>query len=173
MLASSGRRLGIPMHVARAVAQVNIEQQDRFIRRILRELPGSGARVGLLGLSFKSDTDDLRGSPAVYVARRLLEAEHLVTAYDPAVRKERGELAAPGIRMTAVAEEVFDGADAVVVATEWPEFAEIDLAAVRPRTARAMIFDGRNIIDPALAVEAGFEYRGIGRRSRPRSPVPS
>lgn len=76
MLASAGRRLGIPMHMARAVAQVNVEQQDRFVRRILRELPGAGARVGLLGLSFKADTDDLRGSPALYVARRLLESEH-------------------------------------------------------------------------------------------------
>ena len=171
MLATSGRRLGIPMHMARAVAQVNVEQQDRFVRRILRELPSSGARVGLLGLSFKADTDDLRGSPALHVARRLLEAEHIVSGYDPAVRKERAERAAPGIRMASTAEEVFDGAEAIVVATEWPEFAEIDLAAVRPRTSRAVIFDGRNIIDPALAVEAGFEYRGIGRRSRPRSAL--
>lgn len=68
--------------------------------------------------------------------------------------------------MTAKAEEVFDGADAIVVATEWPEFAQVDLAAVRPRTARAVIFDGRNIIDPERAVAAGFEYRGVGRRSR-------
>ena len=171
MLASSGRRLGIPMHMARAVAQVNVEQQDRFIRRILRDLPGPGTRIGLLGLSFKAGTDDLRGSPALYVARRLLEAEHAVFAYDPAVRTERAERAAPGIQMASTAEEVFDGAEAIVVATEWPEFAEIDLAAVRPRTARAVIFDGRNVIDPQRAVDAGFDYRGVGRRSRPRAAL--
>jgi UDPglucose 6-dehydrogenase len=90
-----------------------------------------------------------------------------VTVYDPAVRRERAELAAPGIQGP---EEVFDGSDAVVIGTEWPEFAQIDLAAVRQRTARPLLFDGRNLIDPAVAVGAGFEYRGIGRRSRGRSP---
>ena len=173
MLASSGRRLGIPMHLARAVAQVNVEQQDRFIRRILPELPARGARVGLLGLSFKADTDDLRGSPALYVARRLLEAEHLVTAYDPAVRKERAELAAlsgdPDDH--GAAEEVFDGADAVVVATEWPEFAEtVDLAALAPRLRGRLLFDGRAMVDPTDAVAAGLSYRGIGRRARDPEP---
>jgi UDPglucose 6-dehydrogenase len=166
VLTVAGRRHGIPMHIARAVAQVNMEQQDRFIRRILRELPATGARVGLLGLSFKADTDDLRGSPALYVARRLLDADHLVTAFDPAVRRERAERAAPGICMSDTPEGVFDDAEAVVVATEWPEFAQIDLAAVRSRVARAVILDGRGIIDPERAVRAGFSYRGIGRPAR-------
>jgi UDPglucose 6-dehydrogenase len=166
VLTVAGRRHGIPMHIARAVAQVNVEQQDRFIRRIIGELPAAGARVGLLGLSFKADTDDLRGSPALYVARRLLDADYVVSAFDPAVRRERAEHAAPGICLTDTAEEVFDGAEAIVVATEWPEFAQIDLVAVRSRVARAIIFDGRGIIDPELAVRAGFSYRGIGRRAR-------
>lgn len=166
VLTVAGRQHGIPMHIARAVAQVNVEQQDRFVRRIIGELPAAGARVGLLGLSFKADTDDLRGSPALYVARRLLDADHVVSAFDPAVRRERAEHAAPGICLTDTAEEIFDGAEAVVVATEWPEFAQIDLVAVRSRVARAIIFDGRGIIDPELAVRAGFSYRGIGRPAR-------
>ena len=169
-LAAAGRRLGIPMHIARAIAQVNIEQQDRFIRRILHELPADAACVGLLGLSFKADTDDLRGSPAIYLARRLLDSGHRVSAYDPAVRRERAERAAPGIHVAEEPEQVFDGADAIVVGTEWPQFALIDLAAVRPRTARALLFDGRNLIDPARATAAGFEYRGIGRRAREAGP---
>ena len=173
MLSSAGRRMGIPMHMARAVAQVNIEQQDRFIRRVLRELPAGGSRVGLLGLSFKAGTDDLRGSPALYVARRLLDAEHLVSAFDPAVLRESGERAAPGIRMTSTPEEVFDGAESIVIGTEWPEFARIDLSALRRRTARAIIFDGRNIIDPERAVKAGFKYRGIGRQPREDSLDPA
>ena len=103
VLASAGRRRGLPMHVARAIGQVNVEQQDRFVRRILGELPDEGARVGLLGLSFKADTDDLRGSPALYVARRLLEEGHEVIAFDPAVRPDRAVTAAPGIVMAASA----------------------------------------------------------------------
>ena len=166
VLTVAGRRHGLPMHIARAVAQVNVEQQDRFIRRIVGELPAGKSRIGLLGLSFKANTDDLRGSPALYVARRLLDADHVVSAFDPAVRKERAELAAPGIRMTDTAEDVFEDADAVVVATEWPEFAQIDLAAARSRVTHALIFDGRGVIDPDLAVRAGFSYRGIGRPSR-------
>ncbi len=166
VLALAGRRSGIPMHIARAVSQVNVEQQDRVIRRILRDLPASGARIGLLGLSFKAGTDDLRGSPALYVARRLIEADHSVAAFDPAVLREPAELAAPGICMVETAEEVFDRADAVVVATEWPEFQEIDLAAVRLRAARPVLFDGRNVIDAEAAVRAGFTYHGVGRASR-------
>lgn len=173
VLALAGRRSGIPMHIARAVAQVNVEQQDRFIRRILRELPASGARVGLLGLSFKAGTDDLRGSPALYVARRLIEADHSVVAFDPAVPRERAELAVPGICIVETANEVFDGADAVVIATEWPEFQEINLATARSRSARAVLFDGRNVIDPEVAVRAGFAYHGIGRRSRASSEAAS
>jgi UDPglucose 6-dehydrogenase len=166
VLTVAGRRTGLPMHIARAVAQVNVEQQDRFIRRITAELPIDGGRVGLLGLSFKADTDDLRGSPAIYVARRLLEAGHAVHAFDPAVTAAAAELRAPGIAVLASAEEVFDGADAVVVATEWPAFARIDLAAARARVARPVLFDGRGVIDPGVAVRAGFSYRGIGRVSR-------
>jgi UDPglucose 6-dehydrogenase len=165
VLASAGRRQGLPMHVARAVAQVNLEQQDRFVRRILAELPAHGARVGLLGLSFKADTDDLRGSPAIHVARRLLEAGHGVLAFDPAVRPDRAREAVPGIEIAPDAMAVFDGADAVVIATEWPEFAEIDLPAARRAMRQAKLFDGRGLIRPADAVAAGFAYRGIGRKS--------
>lgn len=90
----------------------------------------------------------------------------MVSAFDPAVRQERAELAAPGIRMTDTAEAVFDGAKAVVVATEWPESTQVDLASMRARVSRPVIFDGRGIIDPGLAVHAGFSYRGIGRAAR-------
>jgi UDPglucose 6-dehydrogenase len=165
VLASAGRRQGLPMHVARAAAQVNLEQQDRFVRRILRELPAHAAKVGLLGLSFKANTDDLRGSPAIHVARRILEAGHRVVAFDPAVRPSRAQEAVQGLDMAPDAETVFDDADAVVIATEWPEFARLDLAAVRLRMRQPTLFDGRGLINAAEAVAAGLAYRGIGRRS--------
>jgi UDPglucose 6-dehydrogenase len=173
VLTSAGRRRGLPMHVARAVAQVNLEQQDRFVRRILRELPAHESRVGLLGLSFKANTDDLRGSPAIHVARRILEAGHTVVAFDPAVRAARAVEAAPGIELAPDAMAVFDGADAAVIATEWPEFAELDLAEVRRRMRHATLFDGRGLIPGPAAVAAGLAYRGIGRRSLDPTPATS
>jgi UDPglucose 6-dehydrogenase len=171
VLAAAGRQRGIPMHMARAVSQVNLEQQDRFVRRILAELPPSNARVALLGLSFKAHTDDLRGSPALHVARRLLDAGHQVVAHDPAVRPERARAAAPGIQMVETAIEACRGADAVIIGTEWPEYLTLDLADVRAETRSALLFDGRNIIDPAAAASAGFAYRGIGRRPLEASDV--
>jgi UDPglucose 6-dehydrogenase len=173
VLASAGRRQGLSMHVARAVAQVNLEQQDRFVRRILAELPAEGARVGLLGLSFKADTDDLRGSPAIHVARRLTEAGHQVVAFDPAVRPDRAREAVPEIEIAPDGASVFDGADAVVIATEWPEFANLDLAAARRRMRHPILFDGRGLIRASDAVEAGLAYRGIGRRSLDPTPATS
>jgi UDPglucose 6-dehydrogenase len=167
----AGRRRGLAMHVARAAAQVNLEQQDRFVHRVLEELPTTAARVGLLGLSFKADTDDLRGSPAIHVARRLMQSGHSVMAYDPAVRSERARAAVPGIEIAAEALDVFREADAVVVATEWPQFAGLDLARAASLVRRPLLFDGRGLIDPSSAVAAGFAYRGIGRPSR--DPIPS
>jgi UDPglucose 6-dehydrogenase len=164
VLAAAGRREGLPMHIARAAAQVNIEQQDRFTRRVLDEVP-DGGRVGMLGLSFKAHTDDLRGSPAIHVAKRLVEAGATVVAFDPAVRPERATEAVPGIELAADQAAVFAGADAVVVATEWPQFREIALAEVGPGMRRRLLFDGRGLFDPAAAVAAGFGYRGVGRRA--------
>lgn len=169
VLALAGRRRGLPMHVARATRQVNIEQQDRFVARILAELPAEGGRVGLLGLSFKANTDDVRGSPAVHVATRLLEEGHTVVAFDPAVRPDRAQLAAPGLLVADRAENVFDEADAVVVATEWPVFADLPLAELRHRTRGELLFDGRGLIRPSEASEAGFAYRGVGRQPRKAS----
>ncbi|HEX5041197.1 MAG TPA: nucleotide sugar dehydrogenase [Candidatus Limnocylindria bacterium] len=169
----AGRRRGLAMHIARAASQVNLEQQDRFAHRVLAELPSGGGRVGLLGLSFKADTDDLRGSPAIHVARRLVEAGHSVSAYDPAVRSGRAKEAVPTIEVVGSVEDAFDGADAVVLATEWPEFASLDLAELAPRMRSRLLFDGRGLVDPAAAVSAGMSYRGVGRRSVDPVAVPA
>lgn len=164
VLANAGRRQGLAMHVARAASLVNAEQQDRFVRRLLRELDTDEARVGVLGLSFKSGTDDLRGSPALTIVRRLLHEGHRVVAFDPAVRGEQAAAAAPGLEVATSAADVFDDADAVVIGTEWPEFGTLDLPGMRARTRGALLYDGRNLLDPADAARAGFAYRGVGRR---------
>ncbi len=175
VLADAGRRQGLPMHIARAAALVNGEQQDRFARRLLTEIGPEPARIGVLGLSFKPNTDDLRGSPAVTVVRRLLTAGHSVVAYDPAVAQDRAVAAVGGIRCVPRAEDVFEGADAVAVATDWPEFLGLDLGSLGPRMRRPLLYDGRNLFDPTVVTAAGLSYRGIGRvdAEPPASPAGS
>ena len=163
ILADAGRQRGLPMHIARAAALVNHEQQDRFARRLLTEVGDPPARIGVLGLSFKADTDDLRGSPALTVVRRLLTAGHEVIGYDPAVADDDVAAAVPGLRRAERAENVFDGADAVAIATEWPEFRALDLTSLRRSMRGNLLYDGRNLLDPAAAIAAGFAYRRIGR----------
>ena len=163
VLSDAGRRQGLPMHIARAAALVNGEQQDRFARRLLKEIGPDPARIGVLGLSFKPDTDDLRGSPAIAVVRRLLTAGHSVVVYDPAVTPERASAAVGGIAVAERAEDVFDGADAVAVATDWPEFGRLDLSSLVARMRRPLLYDGRNLLDPASVTAAGLSYRGVGR----------
>lgn len=163
VLSDAGRRQGLPMHIARAAALVNGEQQDRFARRLLTEVGPDPARIGVLGLSFKPNTDDLRGSPAVAVVRRLLTAGHSIVVYDPAVPPERAAAAVSGIRSARRAEDVFEGADAVAVTTDWPEFGRLDLASLAPLMRRPVLYDGRNLFDPVSVIGAGLSYRGIGR----------
>lgn len=168
VLALAGRRRGIPMHVARAISQVNVEQQDRFVRQIMAEIPRHDSRVGLLGLSFKADTDDLRGSPSLHVARRLLEEGVAVKAYDPAVRHDRAIAAAPGLQMVKRPGDAFEKVDAIVIGTDWPEFATLPFEDLRHGMRRPILFDGRGLIAASDATTAGFHYRGVGRQ--PRSP---
>src|SRR4029078_10871019 len=143
----------------------------RFVLRILAELPATGGRVGLLGLSFKADTDDLRGSPAIYVARRLLEEGHDVITPAPAVGPDRAVEAAPGLETVATAAETFADADAVVIATEWKAFADLPLEALGGTMRGRLFFDGRCLIKPSVATAAGLHYRGVGRRSHSPAPV--
>jgi len=163
VLASAGRKQGLPMHVARAAALVNDEQQDRFARSILRALDRTPSRIGLLGLAFKADTDDLRGSPAATVARRLLAAGHEVAAFDPVVDSGRAVAEVPGLIIKEDPAGVFDGADAIVVGTEWPQFKTLDWSALGGRMRGALLFDGRNLLDPSVIGAAGLTYRGVGR----------
>lgn len=163
VVSDAGRRQGLPMHIARAAALVNGEQQDRFAKRLLDEVGAAPRQIGVLGLSFKADTDDLRGSPAVAVVRRLLQAGHVVVVHDPAVSADRARAAAGDVRWVPQAEDVFDGADAVAVATDWPQFSALDLAVLRARMRRPLLYDGRNLFHPRTVTTAGLSYRGIGR----------
>ena len=148
---------GYDFVVLRAAIEQNARQLSRFANAIEQALPCGGS-VGLLGLAFKAGTSDTRESPAIALARRLISGGLNAVAYDPAVRELPDEPRLP-VRRSVV--EACQGADAVVIATEWPEFAEIDLVALRRVTRGDLLFDGRSLISPMKAASAGFRYRGV------------
>ena len=148
--------IGYDFLVLKGAIDQNARQQRGFAAAIERALP-QGSRVGLLGLTFKAGTADTRESPAVALARQLLHAGLAVSAYDPALRDLPEE---PEIQVRAAIGEACDAVDAVVIATEWPEFARIDLRALRRVTRGDLLFDGRSVISPASAKAAGFRYTG-------------
>ena len=157
---------GYDFVVLRAAIEQNNRQIARFAAMVERETPGA-AVIGLLGLAFKAGTADTRESPAIALARRLARSGRSVHAYDPAVRR----VADPAIaRVYSDARAACAGADAVVIATEWDEFAGLDLAALRRVTRGDLLVDGRGVIDPIRATHAGFRYRGV-RGSSDLSPA--
>jgi UDPglucose 6-dehydrogenase len=130
------------------------------LRECLEEL--HGRVVGLLGLAFKPNTDDMREAPSIDIARVLLAAGADVRAYDPAA-VELARMLVPDVEYVRDAYEVAAGADALVLVTEWNEFQRLDMARIKQLMRRPVIIDGRNIYDPAAMKEMGFTYRGIGR----------
>ena len=169
VVAIAGRRKGLAMHVARATSIANAEQQARFASRILRDLGAGSHQVGLLGLSFKAGTDDVRGSPSLTIARELLDAGMHVVAHDPVVSPSAAEAAAPGIVVVSRPVEAAAGSDAIIIGTEWPIYALLEWAELAKVMRQRVVYDGRNILDPEAVTLAGLAYRGVGRR--PRAPV--
>jgi UDPglucose 6-dehydrogenase len=146
-----------------AVMDINRDQRMLVIdklREALEELPGRV--IGLLGLSFKPNTDDMRQAPSIEIARVLLAAGAEVRAYDPAA-VERARLLLPEVEYLKDAYQVAAGADAIVLITEWNEFRQLDMARVKKLMRNPVVVDGRNIYDPGVMRKLGFTYRGIGR----------
>jgi UDPglucose 6-dehydrogenase len=147
-----------------AVMDINRDQRRQVVEKV-RELVGedlNGKRVGLLGLAFKPNTDDMRDAPAIEIAQMLQSHGASVQGYDPVAMTVAGRHM-PGVRLCEDAYEVADGADALVVVTEWNEFKQLDLGRVQKSMRRAVMVDGRNIYDPARMQALGFHYRGMGR----------
>ena len=162
-LAALAERFDYHPDMLNAVMDINRDQRMLVIDKLRDCLDTLHDRVvGLLGLAFKPNTDDLREAPSLDIAKVLLAAGASVRAYDPAAI-ERSRLLLPDVEYLGSAYEVADGADAIVVVTEWNEFRHLDLQRVRASMRRPIVIDGRNIYDPALMREIGFTYRGIGR----------
>ena len=154
---------GYDFAILRAVIEAN-ERQKRRVAAILEEMLGklAGARIALLGLAFKPETDDIRDAPSLAVAQALLEKGATVVGCDPKAGPQFS-MAIPQVVIAQSAHDALLDADACVLLTEWQAFAELDLQAVRGWMKGDVLVDGRNIYDPAAAMRAGFRYRGIGR----------
>ena len=153
---------GYHFQVLNAVIEVNELQKRRVIGK-LKQLLGSlrGRRVALLGLAFKPHTDDTREAPAFVLAGRLLAEGADVVAWDPVANAD----GLHGVVQVASVADAVAGADAAVLVTEWPELADLDWATLGATMRRAVLVDGRNMLDPASMREAGFTYDAIGRAS--------
>ncbi len=166
-LVATGRENGLPMRLLTAVEEVNADQKRLLVERLVGVLGAdlSGTRCAVWGLAFKPNTDDMREAPAIEVIRGLVEHGASVQAYDPiAMDNARGLLAGlPRVEFAADEYSALDGADALLLVTEWGEFRQPDFDQVRQRMRGRLVLDGRNIWTPARMREMGFTYLGVGR----------
>jgi len=153
--------------ILQAVENVNNRQKDVLFKKIQRHFNGelNGKTIALWGLSFKPNTDDMRAAPSRNLMEALWQAGARVRAYDPIAMHETGRLY-PGrkdLELCKSADETLQGADALAIVTEWQEFRSPDFDTVRSRLKYPVIFDGRNLYDPAFVKQFGLTYYGIGR----------
>ena len=160
-------RLGVPFTLLKEVQRINNSQKERFLKVIretlwvLRE-----KRIAVWGLTFKPDTDDLRSSVAIDLVADLLREGAHVTAYDPkGTQKARAIKPIADAEFASSALEAVNDAEALIIATEWNEFANVDLAVVKEKMRTPIVFDGRNLLDPETMCRLGFHYYSIGRAS--------
>ncbi len=164
----TGVEYGQPLDLLGAVEVVNERQKRVLVDKIEKRLGAdlAGLTFGLWGLAFKPNTDDMREAPARVIIDALVARGARVVAYDPVAMTEAQRIYAdaPGIVFAASPLAACDGADALVIATEWQEFRSPDFASLRARLRTPLIFDGRNLYDPRDVRDQGFEYFAIGRR---------
>jgi UDPglucose 6-dehydrogenase len=158
-LISIAEEAGYDFSLLKGVVAVNDEQFDRVVGKVANKIDLNGARIAMLGLAFKAGTDDTRESPAIAMAERFVAAGATVRAFDPAVR----EVPITGVEIVDDAYAACEGADALVVATEWDEFKWLDLDKVAGAMAQLHIVDARNLLDRGAIRRRGFTYQGVGR----------
>jgi UDPglucose 6-dehydrogenase len=172
---------GVDFQLLQEVRKINENQQDIFFKKVLSALwTLRGKHLAALGLSFKADTDDIRDSPAIAVIRRLLEAGASIAAYDPAAI-DRAKAVLPPSEKMRYAESIYDAAkdaDAVLILTDWKQFAAIDLVELNRVVRFPIVIDGRNLFAPQRMHDHGFTYVSVGRpasyqaqQGKPRSMV--
>jgi UDPglucose 6-dehydrogenase len=158
-------KLGVPFSLLKEVQYINAAQKERFLKSIrdtlwvLRE-----KKIAVWGLTFKPDTDDIRSSVAIDLVADMLREGAQVSVYDPKGMERACEISEiKSARFCESALDAVDGAEALVIATEWAEFANVDLAVVKEKMTTPIVFDGRNLFDPSTMAKVGFRYHSIGR----------
>ena len=164
--ASIAKKHGASISLIETVIEVNEAQKVRAFERLKRRLGEvKGKTVGMLGLAFKAETDDIRESSAITIAGRLLEEGAIVQAHDPKAMDNFAELL-PTVKFMNSAYDATKGCDALIVMTEWNEYRSLDLARIKALMNRPYIFDTRNVVDQQELDELGFEYDYIGRAGK-------
>lgn len=163
-LLKTSEAMGAPMQVLRGVENANDRQKSRLFEK-LRDALGEveGTRIAVWGLAFKAQTDDMRESPALTLIDALLQAKATVTAHDPAAMDEAERRLGSRIAYAKTNYDSLDGADALVVVTDWNEYRFPDFARIKAALKRPVVIDGRNLYDQAKMAQLGFIYRSIGR----------
>jgi UDPglucose 6-dehydrogenase len=166
-LLKTAEKAGVEQRIVSTVVDVNDRRKESMAGRVVEALGGSaeGKRVGVLGLAFKPNTDDMRDAASIPLVNALIQQGASVVAYDPAAMDHALPLMA-GLEAAANADAVADGADALVIVTEWDEFRALDLGKIARRMRGKALVDLRNVYDPEEAHRAGLDYRGIGRAVR-------
>ena len=168
------RESGYDFRLLDEVMRINEEQRQRFLRKVRSALwTLRGKNLGVLGLAFKGGTDDIRESPAIFLVQALLQEGSQITAYDPAAMERTQEVLSSDITYANSAYEAAHGADALLILTEWEEFANLDLNRLRHELRYPIVIDGRNLYDPEVMAAQGFTYYSIGRAASHPDGVPA
>ncbi|PYX49864.1 MAG: UDP-glucose 6-dehydrogenase [Acidobacteria bacterium] len=168
------RESGYDFRLLDEVMRINEDQRQRFLRKVHRALwTLRGKHLAVLGLAFKGGTDDIRESPALFLVQALLQEGSKITAYDPAAMDRAQQAIPSGITFANSAYEAAHGADALLILTEWEEFANLDLNRLRQELKYPIVIDGRNLYDPEVMAAQGFTYYSVGRAAAHPDGVPA
>ncbi|MBS1798995.1 MAG: UDP-glucose/GDP-mannose dehydrogenase family protein [Acidobacteria bacterium] len=163
---SVAEQMGVDFSLLSEVEKINVQQKKRFVSKVRSALWNlRGKRLAVLGLAFKGETDDIRESPAIEIVRMLMAEGCSIAAFDPAAMP-RTEQVLPQSQSLRYARDVYDAAsdaDALLILTDWPEFASLDLKQLNQALRYSIVIDGRNLYDPRVLTEQGFTYLSVGR----------
>ena len=168
------RECGYDFRLLDEVMRINEDQRDRFLRKVRSALwTLRGKCLGVLGLAFKGGTDDIRESPALFLVQALLQEGCKITAYDPAAMERTQQVITSNLKFANSAYEAAHDADAVLILTEWEEFANLDLDRLNRELKYPIVIDGRNLYDPEVMAAHGFTYYSVGRAACHPDGVPA